>query len=275
MSDIKLLNKINHYDKDWCYQYQKRIDTLDEDMKHHFWTQSDIDNIQLKDFEFDLPPVELQQKLVELLWAMEDTKAAYKDLIAKSDEFVKSQFIELFGDVDENTNSFPILKWNDVFRTKTGKLDSNAMVKGGQYPFFTCAKEIYWIDRFAFDCEALLLAGNNAVGVYDVKHYKGRFNAYQRTYVLQLLNEEWSYIFFKAQLEQKLEYLRINSIGSNTRYLTMKILGEIKFIVPEIEKQNQYAEFVKQLDKSKFEAKQALEYITAAQKTLMRQHLGN
>jgi hypothetical protein len=52
MSDIKLLNKINHYDKDWCYQYQKRIDTLDEDMKHHFWTQSDIDSIQLKDFEF-------------------------------------------------------------------------------------------------------------------------------------------------------------------------------------------------------------------------------
>ena len=145
-----------------------------------------------------------------------------------------------------------------MFRTKTGKLDSNAMVKGGQYPFFTCAKEIYWIDRFAFDCEALLLAGNNAVGVYDVKHYKGRFNAYQRTYVLQLLNEEWSYIFFKAQLEQKLEYLRINSIGSNTRYLTMKILGEIKFIVPEIEKQNQYAEFVKQLDKSKFNVQIAI-----------------
>ena len=139
-----------------------------------------------------------------------------------------------------------------MFRTKTGKLDSNAMVEGGQYPFFTCAKETYWIDRFAFDCEALLLAGNNAVGIYDVKHYKGKFNAYQRTYVLQLLNEEWSYIFFKAQLEQKLEYLRINSMGSNTRYLTMKILGEIKFIVPEIEKQNQCAQFVIQVDKSKF-----------------------
>ena len=73
---------------------------------------------QLKDFEFDLPPIELQQKLVELLWAMEDTKAAYRELIAKSDEFVKSQFIEMFGKISDGR--FPTCRFGDVAHIKHG-----------------------------------------------------------------------------------------------------------------------------------------------------------
>lgn len=52
MSDIKLLEKIKEYDKPWCYQYQKRLDTLQEDMEKYNWTQEDVDNISLDDFEF-------------------------------------------------------------------------------------------------------------------------------------------------------------------------------------------------------------------------------
>lgn len=52
MSDIKLLEKIKDYDKPWCYQYQKRLDTLQEDMEMYKWSQEDIDNISLDDFEF-------------------------------------------------------------------------------------------------------------------------------------------------------------------------------------------------------------------------------
>ncbi len=126
------------------------------------------------------------------------------------------------------------------------------MTENGEYPFFTCSKEIYKIDKFAFDCEALLLAGNNAVGNYDVKHYKGRFNAYQRTYVLTLKNEGWSYKFFQRQLESKLSYLQLRSIGSNTRYLTLKILDDLTFKVPSQKKQIEFDNFSSQIDKSKF-----------------------
>lgn len=52
MSDIKLLEKIKSYNKDWCYQYQKRLDTLEEDMKNYGWSKEDVENISLKDFEF-------------------------------------------------------------------------------------------------------------------------------------------------------------------------------------------------------------------------------
>jgi len=52
MGDIKLLEKIKSYDKDWCYQYQKRIETIQEDMEKYGWTEEDLKNISLEDFEF-------------------------------------------------------------------------------------------------------------------------------------------------------------------------------------------------------------------------------
>lgn len=158
----------------------------------------------------------------------------------------KSRFFELFYD-----KGYPVLKWNEVFSTTTGKLDSNAAVVGGEYPFFTCSKETLRIDKYAFEQEALLLAGNNAAGKYDVKYYNGRFNAYQRTYVLEL-KENWSYRLFQCQLEDKLEYLQQQSLGGLTKYLTLKILGELSFIIPPKELQNEFEVFVAEVDKSKF-----------------------
>ena len=122
-------------------------------------------------------------------------------VLRKLNELINSRFYEMFGDLRINPNNLLILPWNDIFYTSTGKLDSNAMVMNGKYPFFTCSKEIFHIDSYAFDCEALLLAGNNAAGIYDVKHYKGKFNAYQRTYVLRLRNNQWRYELFKIQIE--------------------------------------------------------------------------
>ena len=67
---------------------------------------------------------------------------------------------------------------------KTGKLNSNAAISNGEYPFFTCSPETLRINNYAFDQEAILLAGNNADGNFSIKYYKGKFNAYQRTYVI-------------------------------------------------------------------------------------------
>ena len=168
---------------------------------------------------------------------------------------------------------YPVLKWNDVFKTTTGKLDSNAAVKDGEYPFFTCSKEALRIDKFAFDQEALLLAGNNAAGKYDVKYYKGKFNAYQRTYVLGL-KEDWSYQLFRYQLEDKLVYLQQQSLGGLTKYLTMKILGELDFIIPPMERQIEFEEFAKQVDKSKVAVQKALDETQILFDSLMQKYFG-
>ena len=226
----------------------------------------------LKEAKIYYPNSEEQSKIVLILDGISSVIEHRQQELQKLDELVKARFIELFGDPELNPRGLPVLPWNAVFLTTTGKLDSNAMVENGRYPFFTCAKESYKIDSYAFDCEALLLAGNNAAGIYDVKHYKGKFNAYQRTYVLRLMNEKWSYILFKRQLEDKLQYLQSQSKGTNTRYLTLGILNELRFVVPPVAEQEQFAVFVEQTDKSKVAVQKALDEAQLLFDSLMQKY---
>lgn len=228
----------------------------------------------LKEAKIYYPNSEEQSKIVLILDGISSVIEHRQRQLQKLDELVKARFVELFGDPELNPRGLPVLPWNAVFLTTTGKLDSNAMVENGRYPFFTCAKESYKIDSYAFDCEALLLAGNNAAGIYDVKHYKGKFNAYQRTYVLRLMNEKWSYILFKRQLEDKLQYLQSQSKGTNTRYLTLGILNELRFVVPPVAEQEQFAAFVEQTDKSKVAVQKALDEAQLLFDSLMQKYFG-
>ena len=228
----------------------------------------------LKEAKIYYPNSEEQSKIVLILDGISSVIEHRQRQLQKLDELVKARFVELFGDPELNPRGLPVLPWNAVFLTTTGKLDSNAMVENGRYPFFTCAKESYKIDSYAFDCEALLLAGNNAAGIYDVKHYKGKFNAYQRTYVLRLMNEKWSYILFKRQLEDKLQYLQSQSKGTNTRYLTLGILNELRFVVPPVAEQEQFAVFVEQTDKSKVAVQKALDEAQLLFDSLMQKYFG-
>ena len=206
----------------------------------------------LKKIKIEIPTLIYQEEVVKKLNKVKKILNDKKEQIKLLDELIKSRFIEMFGDPIRNEKGWEIDEWKNLFKTQTGKLDSNAMVEGGKYPFFTCAKEIFYIDEYLFDCEALILAGNNAAGIYDVKYYNGKFNAYQRTYVINLINKEYSYIFFKFLLESKLKYLKDASKGSSTRYLTMSILNNLRFILPPLSLQNTFTEFVTSIDKLKF-----------------------
>ena len=222
----------------------------------------------VKELEIRMYPRKKQDEIVCVLEQVDSLIGQRQNEIMQMDQLVKSRFFELFYD-----KGYPVLKWNEVFSTTTGKLDSNAAVVGGEYPFFTCSKETLRIDKYAFEQEALLLAGNNAAGKYDVKYYNGRFNAYQRTYVLEL-KENWSYRLFQCQLEDKLEYLQQQSLGGLTKYLTLKILGELSFIIPPKELQNEFEVFVAEVDKSKLAVKQGLEKLETLKKSLMQQYFG-
>lgn len=231
-------------------------------------TRQKLTQAAMKQMTIPMVSMPEQKDIVLKLRKLDDLISQRKEQLLKLDELVKARFVEMFGG-----ESYPVLKWNEVFNTTTGKLDSNAMVENGEYPFFTCAKEVFRIDKYAFDQEALLLAGNNAAGKYDVKYYKGKFNAYQRTYVLSL-KQNWSYQLFRYQLEDKLTYLQEQSKGSNTRYITLKILGDLEFIVPPMKLQNEFANFVKQIDKLKLAVQQSLEKLETLKKALMQQYFG-
>ena len=213
-------------------------------------------------------PIDKQMEIVNQLNKVIAIRNIRQQELEKLDELIKARFVEMFYD-----KGYSVLKWNDVFNTTTGKLDSNAAVDGGAYPFFTCSKEVLRIDDYAFEEEALLLAGNNAAGKYDVKYYSGKFNAYQRTYVLTL-KENWSYRLFQYQLEDKLTYLQQQSLGGLTKYLTLKILGELEFIIPPKKQQDKFDLFIKQVDKSKVVVQKAIDETQLLFDSLMQKYFG-
>lgn len=122
-------------------------------------------------------------------------------------------------------------KLPDICNITTGKLDANAAVAGGAYPFFTCAPEPITIDSFAFDCDAILLAGNNAQGNFHITRYNGKFNAYQRTYVITS-KDGYNIDFIKYMLELSLAHFKSQAQGSQTKFLTIQILNS--FSIPDI-----------------------------------------
>lgn len=118
-------------------------------------------------------------------------------------------------------------KLKTIAKYPTGKLNSNAAVEGGQYPFFTCAHEIYSIDRYTYDGEYVLLGGNNANGDFPIYYYNGKFDAYQRTYLIQSKNPNYltKYLYYAIQL--RLKQMQSNASGTATKYLTLPILNGI------------------------------------------------
>lgn len=125
------------------------------------------------------------------------------------------------GAIYENTINF-----------RTGKLNSNAAVIDGEYPFFTCSAETFKTNTYAFDCEAVLLAGNNASAVYPLKFFRGKFNAYQRTYVVQPKNKRLSNEQIYFALKNELEGFKGTSSGTTTKFLTKGILNNLKIVLP-------------------------------------------
>ena len=109
----------------------------------------------------------------------------------------------------------------------TGRLDANAAVEGGTYPFFTCAENPSSVNTFAFDTEAILLAGNNAQGNFHINRYSGKFDAYQRTYVITA-KPNFDLDFIMYSLELNLLRLKTTSQGSQTKFLTKPILHSIQ-----------------------------------------------
>lgn len=135
-----------------------------------------------------------------------------------------------------------VINLSEYCNFTTGKLNANQAVPGALFPFFTCSQETYRIDRYSFDCEAVLLAGNNARGIYSVKYYSGKFDAYQRTYVITISdNSKLDYLYLKNALETKLEELRVGSIGTSTKFLTLKMLLNLRIPLPPLPLQIQMA----------------------------------
>ncbi|MFT2092112.1 restriction endonuclease subunit S [Paraglaciecola sp. 2405UD69-4] len=146
-------------------------------------------------------------------------------------------------------SEYNVVKLSDIASFKTGRLNSNAAVEGGEFPFFTCSRETFRTNTWSFDCECVLLAGNNANAEYPVKYFNGKFDAYQRTYVIKALDSEYlniRYLYYCIEL--KLNLLKSFSTGSATRFLTKTTLDNLEFNLPNKDAQDQIVENLSNYD---------------------------
>ncbi|WP_173303801.1 restriction endonuclease subunit S, partial [Streptococcus sp. 1290] len=136
------------------------------------------------------------------------------------------------------------VKLGQLVSIQTGKLDANAAVFGGKYPFFTTAKEISRINEYAYDGEVVLVAGN---GDLNVKYYKGKFNAYQRTYILTSnSNVRMKYLYYF--LDKYIEVLRYQSIGGVIKYIKLNNLSDAQIPMRSILEQDKIIGILEKLD---------------------------
>lgn len=134
------------------------------------------------------------------------------------------------------------IKIGDITKIRTGKLDANAADENGQYPFFTCSKEPLKINTYSYDCECVLVAGN---GDLNVKYYNGKFDAYQRTYIIEddsdgLLFMPYLYFFMESYIDE----LRKQSIGGVIKYIKLKNLTDALIELPSIEVQRKIVNII-------------------------------
>ncbi|HAT4311814.1 TPA: restriction endonuclease subunit S [Clostridium perfringens] len=123
----------------------------------------------------------------------------------------------------------------DLVNIRTGKLDANASSDNGKYPFFTCSIMPLRIDNYSYDCECVLVAGN---GDLNVKYYNGKFDAYQRTYIIEVkdkLKVNTKYLYY--YMSKYIEVLRNQSIGGVIKYIKLANLTEAKIPIISLDKQ--------------------------------------
>ena len=262
-------------DKDFFPMFIKSDYFLDAAIKISVGSLSPTINWRdLKELKFELPSLEEQRKLAEVLWAIYDMKDKYKKLILATDELVKSQFIEMFGSVDENTglvsgSDYKFVKLGALTSIKTGKLDANAAT-GGEYPFFSCSSETLSIDTYSYDCECVLVAGN---GEFNVKYYNGKFDAYQRTYIIQSTNDRLSVPFLYRFMGMYVDRLKRQSIGTVIKYIKLGNLIDALIPLPPIDIQEQFVYLAEQSDKSKFALQEAIKDLDALSKKIIAENL--
>lgn len=135
------------------------------------------------------------------------------------------------------------VKIGNLTKIRTGKLDANASSEEGRYPFFTCSKEPLRISTYSYDCECVLVAGN---GDLNVKYYNGKFDAYQRTYIIEDNSSGKLYIpYLYYFMEGYIEELRKQAIGGVIKYIKLGNLTDALIELPSIGEQKAIVDILK------------------------------
>ncbi|WQX26272.1 restriction endonuclease subunit S [Helicobacter pylori] len=204
---------------------------------------------KIKNLLIPLPPLNEQIAIANILSDVDHYLYSLDALILKKESVKKALSFELLSQrkrLKGFNQAWQRVRLGDICEITTGSLDANEMVHYGKYRFYTCAKEYYFIDKYAFDTEAILISGNGAYVGY-VHYYKGKFNAYQRTYVLDNFSEHIMFVkYFLTMFLQS--HIQTNKNEGNTPYIVMATLKDFEIFLPPLNEQIAIANILSDVD---------------------------
>ncbi len=212
---------------------EKITETLQAIAEQATSTYPSIKPSDIADLEIPLPPLVTQKKIVRVLGALDDKIELNNQINHNLEEQAKVLFKSWFVDFEPFGGKMPedwtIYKLGDFLPVITGKKNANISGVKGQYPFFSCSQEVAWTDDYSFDGDAILVAGN---GDFNVKFYKGKFEAYQRTYVLIPSTPRYaSWLYYVVK--HNLNLITQSARGSVIKFITKGNLEDFEFAAPK------------------------------------------
>ncbi|UTC81564.1 restriction endonuclease subunit S [Treponema sp. OMZ 798] len=208
-------------------------------------TQGYIPLVSLRNIPIDIIDFTTRDKIIQILWLLDEkiknNMHINDNLEQQAQAIFKAWFVDFepFGGI--MPDDWKVYKLGDFLPVITGKKNANVSSLKGKYPFFSCSHDISWTDEYSFDGYAILVAGN---GDFNVKWYDGKFEAYQRTYVLIPKDPRytsWLYYAVKHNLSDITRAAR----GSVISFITKSNLEEFSFVAPKnLEKFNLIDKFI-------------------------------
>lgn len=205
----------------------------------------------LNDIPINIPKKDIQFKISNALANLDRKISINNSIISKLEEMAKTIYEYWFLQFDfpnqegkpyassggamkyseelgrEIPSDWEVRYTNHFCEVQTGSEDANFATPQGKYKFFTCAQESYQCDTPAFEGHAILIAGN---GDFNVKHYTGEFNAYQRTYVLLPKKQNYALLYFVVQ--QRIAHFKKGSNGSIVKFIRKSDVENIPIPYP-------------------------------------------
>ena len=231
--------------------------------------------------EVNVPDIETQKEIATILSRYDSLIENYQKQIKLLEEaaqrLYKEWFIDLHFPGHENTRIVDGVPegWEkklvgDVTPIKTGKKDANFGTDNGPFPFFTCAQEPIKAPSYSFDTSAVILAGN---GDFNVKLYRGKFEAYQRTYVLEPTKENMLYLLYFC-ISENMNRLATGASGSTIKFLTKGMIESLVIIEPSICVLDSFNQIIEPIRTQEENLQSQIRFLTEARDRLLPKLMG-
>jgi len=239
--------------------------------------QNNINLTILREFSVPVPNRKKQLEIANILKVIENIIESRKKQIQEYDQLIKSRFVEMFGDTKTNSKKLPLVKPEEICESISAGGDrpdevSSIKTTDFAYPIFSNGEKddgLYgWSKEYRIEKPSVTVSGRGTIG-YSSYRKDGKFTPIVRLIVMTP-NEKVNPVYLTYYLNLERE----EGSGSGVQQLTVPMIKSKKIMLPELIKQNKFAEFVEQVDKLKFEVQKSLDESQMLFDSLMQEYFG-